>query len=109
MSDKKHRMDILANAMSAVYGFDTAEKMTVVDLIALSVIYQNPGITMTETTKLPVLKDVPLTTIQYSFVSFTKMDLIVKKPHPTDHKAKAIYLSAKGERLVTAITNQLKG
>lgn len=99
--EKRNHMESLASTMLAVYSFETAEKMTVVDLIILAHIYCNPGVTMTETMK--AFPEIPLSTVQFSFVSFTRMDLIVKKMHPTDHKAKAVYLSSKGEKLVNAI------
>lgn len=105
--DKKQHMEQLAGVMASVYAFDVKEKMTVVDLMVLAQIYLKPGITMTEAMK--ALPDVPLSTVQFSFVSFARMDLIVKKTHPTDYKAKAVYLSSKGEKLASAIFAALKG
>lgn len=110
MNEKEKRvcMEKMGKAMSAAYSFDTNEKLTIVDMMVLTVLYLNPGITMTESIKKELFKDVPITTAQQSFGSFARMELLVKKPHPTDHKAKALFLTNKGEQLAAKVVGAFK-
>lgn len=107
MSVKKEVMENLAEAMKAIYTFDVGEKFTVVDLMVLAEVYCKPGITLTETMN-KFAGVVPLTTIQNSFIGFDRNGLIDKKPHPTEYRAKAIFLNKKGEELISRITGALK-
>lgn len=108
MTVKKEVMENLAEAMQAIYTFDNSgEKFTIVDLMVLAEIGMKPGLTLTETmTKYSGI--VPIATIQHSFKGFDKRGLIDKKPHPTEYRAKAVYLNKKGEELVSRIVGALK-
>jgi DNA-binding MarR family transcriptional regulator len=108
MATKKEVMDNLASAMQAIYTFDKGgEKFSVVDLMVLSEICLKPGLTLTETmTKYNGI--VPIATIQHSFAGFDKRGLIDKKPHPTEYRAKAVYLSRKGEDLINKIVGEFR-